>query len=108
MSVTNESVMRSEKDFAEAMRQVHYNVATSTNPTISAYDSGVYKTSKAAFIAAIAIAYPSLPTYDIYHLWADNNESVAWNAGIVKNRIEDEAYERYEDSLLNIQENAHK
>lgn len=73
-----------EKDFAEVMRTVHHSVVTSGNRNIHDGDSNVYRTSQAAFIAAIATAYPELPSEDIYEGWVDNQESIAYNANVVK------------------------
>lgn len=94
-----ETVIRDERDFAEVMANVHYSVANSPNRETAYYESKVYRTSHAALMRAITIAYPDLSASDIYDAWVDNNVSIAYNAGRIKNRLEDEAYAAYEASL---------
>lgn len=82
---------RELREFAETVRKWHYSVATHENRTIStcgALGGTIYDHSQNLFKAAIKAAYPDLDETDIYEVWVDCMESVAYCANYVKQENE--------------------
>lgn len=61
----------------EDVREAHMTVACDDT-----YQNA-YDTSQAAFLAAIKVAYPTYDTNVIHNLWLDNNESIAYQVGLI-------------------------
>lgn len=81
------------RDFAELCATMHFAVATSENPTISFCRGKVYPHSQNLLIEAIRAGWVSLDPSDIYDVWVDCNESIAYCADVVTRRIADEKAE---------------
>ncbi|HET9865738.1 MAG TPA: hypothetical protein VFQ06_00495 [Nitrospira sp.] len=56
----------------------HYANATSNDPERSFYQGEIYKASKRALIGAIQAAYPDVDVDDVYELWVDCGECIAY------------------------------
>lgn len=80
-------------ELAEAARQHHYSVSTSSDPAVAGSNSPVYQRSQAFFKAAIAVAYPDVDPDEVYEIWVDCMEDVAWCARIAR----EEAQRRDQD-----------
>lgn len=74
----NIPVIENKVDFTEAMRALYASVAFSNNTDIAYERANTYKLARIAFKAAIADTYPEVPFEDIYTIWVDCNETVAY------------------------------
>jgi len=89
-------------DFAELMRQVHSSVAFSPDGDIAG--GNAYKVTHAAFLAAIAIAYPDQLATDIYEIWVDNGETVKYCVEWIKTNKRDMARMQVIESIEDMQD----
>lgn len=78
--------------FAEKAALWHKEVACSENPDISFYQYEIYRSSQKLFKAAIKAAYPNLDTQDIYDIWVDCMDTVAYCADYVRFNPESPVY----------------
>jgi hypothetical protein len=70
--------MESLQEFTEMVANFHKRVANSDNQEISVYSSAIYRTSRSLLFHAIEAAYPNTDSYDIYTVWVDSGESIAY------------------------------
>lgn len=88
------------RDLVEVMRVLHFRVACSESPSISlsgGLGGNVYPVTRKALTDLIGVAYADLTETDIaevYELWAENNESIAYNVKYLMNRKTEEADEQ--------------
>lgn len=100
------------RERVEVARMNHFAVATSDDREVSFYLSDSFVTTKTALLDAIRAAYPDVDPLAVYALWADNNESIAYNvdyhrrevAEVEAMRLEeeryDQAYNRYHTAKI--------
>lgn len=69
---------------AEIARREHFANATSEDIARADGDGPIYRASHAALLSAIAAAYPDVQAADVYDVWADCNESIAYCAWWVR------------------------
>jgi hypothetical protein len=82
------------QQLAERIRETHYAVCTSEDHNVSHGDGPVYTHSRHLFLAAIKAAYPDMDAEEIYAVWVDCMETVAYCARIVRQRRISEAQAR--------------
>lgn len=66
------------QEFAENVVELHYGVATSSNSVVAASNSHVYTQSQANLLAMIRLAYPGIDATEVYEVWVECNESLAY------------------------------
>lgn len=69
------------KRVVEDVRRAHFDTATSEEMNVAGGSN--YRRSQEAFIAAIRMAYPQYDADQIYGLWLDNNESIAYQVSFI-------------------------
>lgn len=84
--------MNEQQEMAEKVESWFRTVAFSENPDISNGSGAIYQTCQRLFKAAIRAAYPLVDENDIFDVWVDCNESVAYCAEYVQNNPESNVY----------------
>lgn len=90
-TINDDDTPEVKRERAEVARLNHYAVATNDDRAVSFYLSPDFLRTKSDLMIAIRGAYPDVDATEVYRLWADNNESIAYNVAYYRERIAEQA-----------------
>lgn len=81
-----ENTMNANETLTQKLADIHREVAYSVNDAVAHWNMPIYIGTRGAFLGAIALAYSDVNADDVYNVWADCGEDVAYCVAIVRER----------------------